>query len=238
MRKNTDIESVRRVAKLLLYIDIVKCEELPLFQYHPYFSSCIVYDPVDNVMRNTDNEEDLKHLRKIYSEQIDNSDLIKMYVLINAPYRPLFFREIEKYLNEKDYNTLLSSVWTETENPNQDANVSINKWIRYFKKANKDILMDEEEREKYNNLQESIIIYRGVANSHAKYGLSWTDNPKVAEWFAKRFGNKKAYILKTVCKKEDVLAYFTGRNEDEIVLNINNIDKKSIERIELNGGEE
>ena len=98
--------------------------------------------------------------------------------------------------------------------------------------------MTEEELNVYNSLSdtESIEIYRGVGHGREPYGLSWTANVATAQWFAKRWENKDAYMLKTHCNKSDVLAYFNCRGEDELVVNVKNLDKSKMERIDLNGG--
>ena len=43
-------------------------------------------------------------------------------------------------------------------------------------------------------------------------------------------------MFKTTCKKADILAYFNCRGEDELVVNVKNLDKSKMERIDLNGG--
>jgi Cys-tRNA synthase (O-phospho-L-seryl-tRNA:Cys-tRNA synthase) len=81
--------------------------------------------------------------------------------------------------------------------------------------------MTEEDYEVYQSLPETFTIYRGVAVGRNPKGLSWTQNLETARWFAHRFDreDKKGYIQMGMAKKEDVLAYFNTRNEDEIVYN-------------------
>jgi hypothetical protein len=98
--------------------------------------------------------------------------------------------------------------------------------------------MTEEELAIYNGFNDTdeITIYRGVGHGREPYGLSWTANTTTAQWFAKRWNNQDAYMFKTTCKKADVLAYFNCRGEDELVVNVKNLDKSKMERIDLNGG--
>ena len=59
--------------------------------------------------------------------------------------------------------------------------------------------------------------------------LSWTLNLDTAIWFAKRWEyNGKVYRAK--CKKKDILAYLSCRNESEIVVDWHNL--KNIEEID------
>ena len=112
-----------------------------------------------------------------------------------------------------------------------DVNCSIKEMTGWFKSANKQKLMDEEEYEYWNTLPEQFEVYRGVAPGRTELGLSWTRNLETAEWFASRwneFGDK--VILKATIQKQQALAYFNGRDEDEIVVDVFAI-KKNIERL-------
>lgn len=76
-------------------------------------------------------------------------------------------------------------------------------------------------------------IYRGVALGREPNGLSWTANLEKAKWFAHRFdrGDKQGYVETAIAKKTDILAYFNTRNEDELVVNTRQLNKK-IKKIE------
>jgi hypothetical protein len=66
--------------------------------------------------------------------------------------------------------------------------------------------------------ESEVYIFRGCLAKH-KRGLSWTFNPRKADWFANRF-NKKGlgHVYKAHIPKEGVLGIFLGRNEDEVVV--------------------
>lgn len=234
MRKKTDIEQVRQIAETLLYVD-VKETEFVWFLVHPFFNQRhIMLHKDDKTL--TDilaSKENLDKARKLYLEMIREADLWRIVCLMHKPYRPLLFKLAHEYLSEEDYNELLAYVWTGTENPNQDANVSIPQWIRFFKKANMQYLMSEEDREFYDNLPDGpITVYRGVGQGREPYGLSWTINEDTARWFANRWKNPDAYMFKGQCYKKDVLAYFNSRGEDELVVSVKDII--NIERINFN----
>lgn len=64
-----------------------------------------------------------------------------------------------------------------------------------------------------------ITINRGVdANAVAETGLSWTLNRELAIWFAEHAGSGSGVVLSAEVSITDVLAYFTDRGEDEILL--------------------
>ena len=56
--------------------------------------------------------------------------------------------------------------------------------------------------------------------------LSWTLSLDKAIWFATRWNNK-GKVYRSLCKKEDILAYLSCRNEEEIV-----VDWHDLENIE------
>lgn len=82
--------------------------------------------------------------------------------------------------------------------------------------------MEPEDLEYYNNLPDTITIYRGVSKGRNPYGLSWTDNREKAEWFRDRWENldknKERFLMTATIPKEYVLCYFNTRDEHEIVV--------------------
>ena len=60
-------------------------------------------------------------------------------------------------------------------------------------------------------------------------GLSWTQDREQAIWFAKRFHavhGERGKVIEGICKKADVLAYFAGRDEQEIVVDPEKVMKQ------------
>ena len=57
--------------------------------------------------------------------------------------------------------------------------------------------------------------------------MSWTREFDGAEWFSKRFG-ADGYIIKGIAYKKDVLAYFSRRNESEVLISANDVHDKII----------
>lgn len=218
----TNLSKIKETAKLFLHLPIQLDENLhPLLcVHHPFISSCTTC--IDHELVNIlESPERLQDYNKHMEEEIDSGDLCKIYMLIRAPYRLTFLKHCEPYLSPKDLAEYFADAWVSTENPNQDVNCPINYLIKMFKKCDKKHLMTEEDYQVYEQLPETFPIYRGVAVGRNPKGLSWTQNLKTAQWFAHRFDreDKKGYIQMGMAKKEDVLAYFNTRNEDEIVYN-------------------
>lgn len=216
---NTDINKIRDMAKVFLYLPIQEADNLPSFicVHHPIFSSSVV--PFHEDMLDLYNKKDLERYNKHIVNMIDKSNLLSIYMLIRKPYRLTFLKYCESYLSEKDFSELFADAWVSSENPNQDANCGISYLIKAFKRCNKIYLMQKEDYEIYMSLPDTFQIYRGVAVGGNPKGLSWTRNLEKAQWFANRFNtdNEKGYVQTTIANKNNVLAYFNTRNEDEIV---------------------
>ena len=89
---------------------------------------------------------------------------------------------------------------------------------------------DEEEYEVYKSLPDKFTVYRGVAIGRNPNGLSWTKSKSKAEWFSHRFdkNNNIGYVQSAIADKQNVLAYFNSRDEDEIV-----VDPKTFDNINI-----
>jgi len=235
MNKKTQFDKIKDVAITLLYVEPEETE-FDFLLIHPFLNNRYMYfqerKELVDILSST---KEYINARNKIKTMIDHAqDIWQIQMYMNKPYRTLFFKLINEYLSEKDYNDMLSSVWIDTENVNQDANVSIEDWIKFFKKANKSMLMNEEELNVYNNLpdNEKILVLRGVGKDRNPKGLSWTNSMETATWFAKRWKHEEdAYILKGYVYKKDIFAYFNERGENELVTNSKKVI--DIERISL-----
>lgn len=227
----TDINAIRDICKCLLNLPVDKEEaENRFFLSHPYFETAVFHCFKNKkIYSSLDLTKESEYLQavKYWEGRIDLMDLPLLFSTIRKQYRLLLFKLSADYLSEKDYGEFLHYVWTVSENPNDDVNVPKSEAIKLFQKADKKYLMEENDYKHYSSLPDIITIYRGVSPGRVKNGLSWTENFEKAEWFSKRFGD--GFILKGTAKKEDVLAYFNSRDEDEIVINPKRI--KDIEKI-------
>ncbi len=103
-------------------------------------------------------------------------------------------------------------------------------FLEWFSEADKESLMSDEEWNTYNSLPDEVRVYRGVGEQGNPKGLSWTLNEEKAQWFADRFQmlGGEGYVLTAMARKSDMLAYFSRREEDEVIIDGRKLD---VERI-------
>lgn len=148
-------------------------------------------------------------------------------------------------LSEKDYNSILRSLWVGSPYPNLQNYKTI---IWLFKDANPALLLNKEEVVKLQNLPQVVTVYRGVEiKEHKKLSLSWTLDIRVAECFAKRhkklLKTEDRKILQAAINKKYIYAYFdNGKmfkgkkfNETEVILDPKYL--RNVKEIKLNTSE-
>lgn len=192
---------------------------------HPFFSSRFLWNPNDtehpflDILSSDDAMQEALQRYKGFIEKSESIDSI--ILLINGPYRLQFLKLIQNGLSTDELGRLLADIWVGSENPN-DCEVPLPTLIKWFKKASRESLMDAEELAYYNSLPDEFTVYRGIASKSNKKGISYTLSLEKAEWFANRF-QKNGYVLTGTAKKKDVLAYFNGRKEQEVLIEPKNI---------------
>lgn len=104
---------------------------------------------------------------------------------------------------------VLPAVWRNTELPHQEATL----WLSWFRWAG--YVSDTTER-----LTGSLTIYRGTGVRSTRRAMSWSLRREVAEWFARRPfpAPHRRFVLTTTIDASQVLAYLTGQNEAEVVV--------------------
>ena len=138
-------------------------------------------------------------------------------MLHERPYRLDAFMSIASELDKKNYWQLLSYIWIDAEFPTVNKEI----WIQLFTRRlpNKRKMMNGKERRVLSNLPDKDInVFRGYSDDEHADGISWTLSYEKAEEFAKRWGSEDAKIAEGMCKKEDILAFLNGRNEEEIII--------------------
>ena len=105
------------------------------------------------------------------------------------------------------------------ESPNDDANMTRRELVAAFTSVSPEYLMDEDELREFSELDDTVTVYRGVTPHNARNikALSWTLDPKTAEWFAHRFG-EDGTVYEAQIDKKHICALFTGRNEAEVIV--------------------
>lgn len=223
MREQTNLNGVKSVAKALLMLDIHLTDYSPVIVQHPFTSSGIVAAPTENglaMLDITQGDENLNAWRGLMVKQIDQAkNAYHIYMMLNKPYALSFLSFAEPHLSQKDFSEILADAWIRSENPNMDKNFVKKNLEDMFKKADKSILMDGEEKEQFDSFEDTVTIYRGVTSYNAKNikALSWTTDYQTAEWFAHRFG-EDGTVYQAQIGKEHILAFFNGRNESEVIV--------------------
>lgn len=229
----TDLEQIKEIAIDYLNIKPVINKEFPFIVYHPFIAN----NPVPFIEKDKytfldviNNKSNFNKYIKQREKDINNANSItSILLMMNKPYHLLFFRLIKEYLSKEDYNYYLKDIWIDTEFPNADKNVTPTMSLNLFKHSDKNLLMSDDELEYIKHLPNEVTIYRGTYSKSNYNALSWTDDYKTAEWFARRFeGN---IIVKSSINKNDILACFNGRNENELIVDFTKI--KNIEIIKL-----
>ena len=136
--------------------------------------------------------------------------------LHERPYRLDAFMSVSDRLDDDDYWSLLADLWLDSENIWQN----LDQWRQLFESTRPGSPMTADENAALDAMPDPIPVYRGGIEDRNEYGLSWTTDRERAEWFAVRMASDDdvAVVLEGMVARQDVVAYFTGRGEDEIVV--------------------
>jgi hypothetical protein len=142
---------------------------------------------------------------------------INMY---ERPYRLMAFKMIHSHMSDKEYWECLSMIWEDSEN----IQTCLPQWKRFWKskRPERHLVMDECDRESLAGMPERLMIFRGFAHKDGVKGCSWSLDGAKAEWFGRRSAQFEQldhfHIARAMVDRNDVMAYFSGRNEFEIVV--------------------
>ena len=151
-----------------------------------------------------------------YIEECMETEEFNGYVFSHErPYRIEAFMDIENLLPDKDFWELLANVYTDSENTWQYQN-NLTELMQYDLEDT-EFFMSNEERDFFNNLPETLTVYRGYIEENTKFNMSWTLSEKVATWFSNRL-SKGGKTISMKINKKDIFAYKNGRNEEEIII--------------------
>lgn len=177
----------------------------------------VVYSPAMNALINRQYAERRKALDKAEDDQN-----WERYIFVHErPYRiDALLWAIGNGLDEDSqrYWQIVGSVWMDSENIHEN----YASWRKLLMADIPDRIstMDpEDDRIVYNDLADTLTIYRGVGDYKYPEGMSWTLDRERAIWFANRYPRKglKPCLIEGTISKTDVIAYFGGRSESEIV---------------------
>ena len=219
----TNLQMVKQLAKGMLNIPILKTEYSPMIVSLP-FTNCGIVNLIEGEdfiqLDITKSKKSLSKWQAMVEKLIDEArSVYDIYYLVNEAYRILFFHNISKFLSKEDFSSMLGSVWVSSEYANNDTNVSKKDMLAHFKNADKLALMSESEMETFDELDDCVVIYRGLAtgNKNNIKALSWTTSFGRAKWFAERWGDG-GVVYSAEIDKKDIYAYFDRKNEDEVVI--------------------
>ena len=222
MLPQTDINQIKAKAKLFLMLDLQPVEKYPFIVKHPFTDSNYTLDQDSGTLVNLlEDDAALERWRTQIAKQIESADNVhRISMMLTKSYRSAFLKYTMEYMDVKDFSEYLSDYWVSTESPNSDPNFSKKQLVRLFSQADKRYLMTGEEYKQYLLLPDTLTIYRGVTSHNAKNikALSWTLDRDKAEWFAHRFG-EDGTVYEAEIDKKHILAFFTSRNEAEVVVN-------------------
>jgi hypothetical protein len=140
------------------------------------------------------------------------------YIFLHErPHRFNALRDIwEEIPRARKKAELFIEVWTDSENLWQVRDV----WEQMIYDLDVDDFhnaMDEESKEALEAMRFPLQVYRGGDPAYEQ-GLSYTLDRQRAEWFASRFGQDGELFLTTVEDADQILFYYDGRGEAEVVL--------------------
>ena len=224
MKAITDLSEIKSLASTLLLFDIRSTEFSPLIVKHPFTDSGMVaYRTEDGEIAQADITSDSAALELWRQEKIRQIKEARtpheISFMVTKSYSLAFLKYVAPHLSIKDLSEMLSDVWVRTESPNNDPNMSKNRLLSLFKKAEPKFLMNEDEYDEFQALDNTVTVYRGVTSHNAKNvkALSWTLSYDTADWFAHRFG-EDGTVYEAQIDRRHIYAYFNRRNEHEVIV--------------------
>ena len=224
MKAITDLSEIKSLASTLLLFDIRSTEFSPLIVKHPFTDSGMVaYRTEDGEIAQADITSDSAALELWRQENIRQIKEARtpheISFMVTKSYSLAFLKYVAPHLSIKDLSEMLSDVWVRTESPNNDPNMSKNRLLSLFKKAEPKFLMNEDEYDEFQALDNTVTVYRGVTSHNAKNvkALSWTLSYDTADWFAHRFG-EDGTVYEAQIDRRHIYAYFNRRNEHEVIV--------------------
>jgi hypothetical protein len=187
---------------------------------HPLVYS-VPYFPELNAMLN----KQLRAKKEIIAKEEAAGDYRHAMWLHERPHRLNYFARIADRLSDEDYWRTLGTAYVDSENIWQNSALVRHLLSDPNRQGSRQMIMDEDDLAKYNTLPETFKVYRGCIAKN-KNGMSWTLDPGKAEWFARRLSKKNPIVITGIVNKADVIAYFGGREEQEIVVDPRKVKNK------------
>ena len=215
--KHTNLEKARGVAKNFLYVDIAETR-VPFVASHPFTNSWFAVLPGEGIV-DLHEPEMAKKWRERKASVIEGSSLRDIFLMLNPAYILNFLKFVADDLSAEDLGKVLGGHWQNIEYTSFDRSMTGKQLLALFKKADKEHLMNEEERKVFSLLPETVTVYRGVTSHNRRItkAVSWTTDKEVARWFANRFDTGTGEVWTITVPKERILCAFEGREKELIV---------------------
>lgn len=190
----------------------------------------LVYDLAVRAVPGMANNAYLKK-RAAVIEHMRAGEWAEILHLYERPYRmgKLEWMWRRRKIDKEEMRDLLARWWTDTEIPQGNQSEP----LFLFREAH----FTTDDEESWYTLPDVLVAYRGVDWDFEKTrdGPSWTLSLEVARFFAYRLGGAErgGSVFMYVANKAEVLAFFTGRSEEEIILDFERVSAPSgIELVE------
>jgi hypothetical protein len=215
-----------QMAELLSRIEPLNPKLAPfLNEYDPLPGMKVLHHPLvislpHSEFQNAWINKQFEHKTQALEKAIADQDWSSYIFLHERPYRidALYTLVFDLAPEEPALWKLIGQAWCDSENIYQCQGEWVDIWS--MDTPGREAAMDDEERTALADMADTFTVYRGMGHEEAVEGMSWTTDKTVATKFAKRFthGDRHPYLATGKIRKSDVLAYFTGRNESEIVV--------------------
>ena len=238
-KRNTEMQDLEKLLRtqeeldpaLALYID----RDGP---FGPSIKHPLVFSIVHTPSMNAFVNAQFKQKKQLLKKAKNKCDWRSYVWLHERPYRIDAFLDISWRLDGPRYWDLLGQVWSDTENSWQN----MGEWREAFTadREGREMMSDEDVRCVFDlppekgGLLPMTRIYRGYRFDDALQGYSWTLDKARARWFANRLrqdDHPSPKIVSGFVAREHVIAYITGRDEQEIVTLPEHVVELEIEEV-------
>jgi hypothetical protein len=188
----------------------------------------LVYSIMHHETMNAHANAQYTYKQEALAKALDKCNWSQYIWLHERPYRLDAFCSIAwRLAPTKLYWELLGEIWIDSENIFQNRD----EWRELLEQTYDDEkkhwhhMSRPEDRVVFTlppekgGLLDHTLIYRGYSNEDGLDGFSWTLDRARAKWFARRRTSEgqTALVAEALVARADVLAYHTGRDEQEIV---------------------
>lgn len=138
-------------------------------------------------------------------------------LIINKPVQEqlrTFYELSNRIKDDSTYWQTLAAIWINCEVCTPNLLI----WRQLFRanRRNRHKLMKKKDRKAWRNLPKAIKAFRAVTpGENIEKAISWTISKQIAEKFGK---SKNGDIVQKLFKRDQIIAYFNRRSEQEIIV--------------------